>query len=88
MLIDNKKEDLVYKLIAEKLKFKLSCSYRGHSLNVNLPFEIEGNYAVYAIDTMSDSQIDSMQEIVRMKITIISGVMLRKGAVKFWRINC
>lgn len=46
MLIDNKKGDLVYKLIAEKLKLKLSCSYRGHSLNVNLPFEIEGNYAV------------------------------------------
>lgn len=23
----------------------------------------------------------------KMKITIISGVMLRKGAVKFWRIN-
>lgn len=64
MLIEDKKEDLVYKLIAEKLKFKPSCSYRGHSLNVNLPFEIEGNYAVYAIDTMSDSQIDSMQEIV------------------------
>ena len=46
MLIDNKKGDLVYKLITEKLKLKLSCSYRGHSLNVNLPFEIEGNYAV------------------------------------------
>ena len=39
MLIEDKKEDLVYKLVAEKLKFKPSCSYRGHSLNVNLPFD-------------------------------------------------
>lgn len=69
MLIDDKEEyDLVWDKVYDKLKFNPSCSYRGHSLTVDLPFEIEGNFAVYGIDKMSDSQINSMQDMVREEI--------------------
>ena len=66
MLIDDAEEyDLVWDKVYDKLKFNPSCSYRGHSLTVDLPFEIEGNFAVYGIEKMSDSQIDSMQDMIR-----------------------
>ena len=66
MLIDDTKEyDLVWDKVYERLKFKPSCSYRGHSMNVDLPFEIGGNFAVYGIENMSENQIDLMDDIVR-----------------------
>ena len=66
MLLDGTKEyDLVWDKVYDKLKFKPSCSYRGHSLDAVLPFEIESNYTVYGIDKMSDSQIHSMQDMIR-----------------------
>lgn len=42
--------------------FHPSCQYRGHSFNVPLPFEIRNPYMVYAIDTMTEEQIDRMYE--------------------------
>ena len=66
MLTDDTKEyDLIWDKVYERLKFVPSCSYRGHSLTSHVPFHIEGNFAVYAIEKMSDSQIDSMQDIIR-----------------------
>ena len=47
------------------MKFNPSCSYRGHSLTVDPPFEIEGNFAVYGIEKMPVSQRDSMQDMIR-----------------------
>ena len=44
--------------VYEKLKFSPSCAYRGHSMNVPLPFRIPEAYAVYGIDSMTESQID------------------------------
>lgn len=65
MLITNQKEyDLIWKKVYDKLKFKPSSVYRGHSLTSNLPFQIEGKYAVYSIEQMTDSQIDTMQEVI------------------------
>lgn len=66
MLIDGTKEyDLVWDKVYEKLKFKPSCKYRGHSMEDNLPFEIEGSFAVYGIENMSISQIKLMDDMVR-----------------------
>ena len=66
MLIDDSEEyDLVWNKVYERLKFRPSGSYRGDSMTSDLPFEIEGNFAVYKIEKMSDSQIDSMQDMIR-----------------------
>ena len=66
MLIDDTEEyDLVWDKVYDKLKFKPSGYYRGHSLTVDPPFEIEGNFAVYGIEKMPASQRDSMQEMIR-----------------------
>ena len=66
MLIDDAEEyDSVWNKVYNKLKFRPSNSYRGHSMTSDLPFEIEGNFAVYGIEKMSDSQRDSMQDMIR-----------------------
>lgn len=66
MLIDNQnKYDLICKKVYEKLKFKPSSEYRGHSMKVPLPFQISSNYIVYGIDQMTDEQIDLSDEIIR-----------------------
>ena len=65
LLDDTKEYDLVWDKVYDKLKFKPSCTYRGHSMTSDLPFEIEGNFAVYGIEKMSDSQIDSLQNMIR-----------------------
>ena len=66
MLIDNRQEYLlIWDKVDEKLKFKPSCNYRGHSMRVSLPFQISGNYAVYGIDKMTDEQIDLTDDIIR-----------------------
>ena len=66
MLLDDTKEyDLVWDKVYDKLKFKPSCSYKGHSMTSDLPFEIEGDFVVNGIEKMSDSQIDSMQNMIR-----------------------
>ena len=66
MLLDDTEEyDLVWNKVHEKLKFRPSGSYRGDSMTSDLPFEIEGNFAVYGIKKMSDSQNNSMQDMIR-----------------------
>ncbi len=55
MLIDNQQEyNLIWDKVDEKLKFNPSCEYRGHSMKVSLPFQINGNYddLVFRIDTL------------------------------------
>lgn len=65
MLIDDSKEyDLVWNKVYEKLKFKPVYD-RGHSLHANLPFEIQGDFAVYGIEKMTDSQIDAMEKNIK-----------------------
>ncbi len=59
MLIDDTQEYIkIWNQVYEKLKFSPSCAYRGHSMNVDLPFQISEEYAVYGIENMTDSQID------------------------------
>ncbi|MBD5089284.1 MAG: DUF2716 domain-containing protein [Clostridiales bacterium] len=66
MLIDNTQEcDEVWDKIYAILKFNPSCSYRDHSMIGILPFEINLPYSVYAIDSMTDKQLDLMDEWVR-----------------------
>ena len=66
MLLDNtQKYDLVWSKVYDKLKFNPTHNSQGHSMTSNLPFHIEGNFAVYGIEKMSDTQIDSMEEIIR-----------------------
>lgn len=73
MLIDNTKEyDEIWSKVTEKLKFSPSCSYRGHSLDVPLPFQIDEKYSVYGIEAMTDEQVDYLTDTIReifVKIT-------------------
>lgn len=66
MLIDHTQEyDEIWDRIDDELKFKPSCSYRGHSMSESIPFEIEHPYSVYAIDEMNEDQIEIMDNLIR-----------------------
>lgn len=73
MVIDNTQEyDEIWDKVYKKLKFSPSCSYRGHSLNVPLPFQISDIFAVYGIENMTEKQCDLLDDIIRkifIKIT-------------------
>lgn len=65
IVINNTPEyHLIWNKVYSDLKFKPSCAYRGHSMNVPLPFEIDMPYSVYAIDDMTDEQIDLSEDLV------------------------
>lgn len=65
MIIDNTKEyDYVRDKIYSDLGFKPSCEYRGHSLNVTLPFSINAPHIIYAIENMCDSSLDNIDEVI------------------------
>ena len=54
-VLDKTKEyDEVWDRVYAELGFKPSCMYRGHSLKVTLPFEIQEPYIIYSIEDMSD----------------------------------
>ena len=66
MLIDNTPEcAAVWNNVYTMLKFNPSCQYRGHSMAGALPFEINLPYSVYAIDGMTDEQLDLMDDLIR-----------------------
>ena len=70
MLINNTQEcDTIWNKVYTMLRFKPSCSYRGHSMTGVLPFEINLPYSVYAIENMTDNQLDSIDELVRNSLT-------------------
>ena len=65
MIIDETNEyNLIWDKVYSVLGFTPSCEYRGHSLNVPLPFAINVPYVVYAIDFMVDDS-DQMDELIR-----------------------
>lgn len=67
MVINNTtKHDEIWNDVYNKLAFSPSCEYRGHSFHVQLPFQINQNYSVYAIEDMTDDQIDLLDDIMRM----------------------
>lgn len=61
LISDSVKEKMIWDKVYEKLGFHPSCSYRGHSMDVKLPFEIKETYAVYAVDEMTTTEIDYLQ---------------------------
>lgn len=61
LINDSMEEKLIWDNVYSELGFHPSCAYRGHSMNVKLPFELKENHAVYAVDEMTDTQIDDMQ---------------------------
>lgn len=73
MLIDDtEKYNLIWDKVYDKLKFKPSCSYRGHSMCSDLPFEINVEHSVYGIDKMSDDQISRMDAVIREQLIAVS----------------
>lgn len=65
MLIDDTREyDAIWDMVYKKLKFKPSSDYRGHSMEVPLPFQISGNYAVYGVKWPIE-QTDLIEKIIR-----------------------
>lgn len=66
MLLDDVKEyDAIWNKVNDVLKFNPSCSYRGHSMDAELPFEIDLPYSVYSIENMTEEQVDKMDELIR-----------------------
>lgn len=66
ILNDTKEYDDVWNKVYSDLGFKPSCDYRGHSLNVTLPFSIGEPHIIYAIENMSDSSFEKFEELVRI----------------------
>lgn len=65
IVINNTSEyNLVWDKVYSVLKFKPDYAYRGHSMNVPLPFEIDMPCIVYAIDNMTDEQIELSEDLV------------------------
>ena len=58
LVLNDKEYDDVWNRVYDELGFAPSCAYRGHSLNVSLPFALEGEYAIYEIDDMTEDQMD------------------------------
>ena len=73
MVIDNtSKYDEIWSSVYNKLGFYPSCVYRDHSFSVPLPFHINEDYSVYAIENMAEDQIDLLSDTMRkifVKIT-------------------
>lgn len=68
MLIDDTLEyNRIWDMVYEKLKFNPSCKYdtTNHPMNVPLPFQISGNYAVYGINKFTHEQMDFTEKIIR-----------------------
>lgn len=66
MLInETEKYNEIWDKVYDLLKFAPSYEYRGHSFNVHLPFQISVDYSVYAIDDMTDEQIDLINDTMR-----------------------
>lgn len=66
MLIDYTEEyDAVWDKVNRMLRFNPSCGNRGHLMTGNLPFGIDLPYSVYAIEYMTNKQLDLMDELVR-----------------------
>lgn len=62
---DTPKYNEIWDYVYNKLGFAPSCKYRGHSLNCCLPFQIDENYSVYAIENMLDDQLDLLENTIR-----------------------
>lgn len=62
LITDPEEYNLIWKKVYDKLQFRPSSAYRGHSLTYALPFSPITYFAVYTIDKMTDEQIDAMQE--------------------------
>ena len=83
MLIDSTQEyDEVWDKVYTMLKFKPSCSYRGHMMTGNLPFKIDLPYSVYAIENMTDKQLDLMDKLVRNSL-----IMSTDGRKKWYALD-
>ncbi len=65
MLITNENQyTAVWNKVYEKLKFHPDSSYRGHSLNVKLPFKINKPYIIYNIEDITDAQVDLSSKVI------------------------
>ena len=79
MVINNTtKYDEIWNSVYSKLSFSPSYEYRGHSLNVALPFHINENYSVYAIEDMTDYQLDMLSDTMRSTMGASGGPLVDK----------
>lgn len=60
LLDDTELYNSVWDQVYRRLKFKPDCMHRAHTFEANVPFEIEGRYAVYGIEQMEDANIDAL----------------------------
>ena len=65
LITDNNQYNAIWDRVYNELGFKPSCDYRGHSLNVPLPFNTNKNYAVYGFDTTTEEQMDLIPDEIR-----------------------
>lgn len=66
MIINNTPEyDKIWNFVYNELGFAPSSKYRGHSFDVPLPFQIGRSYSVYAVENMTDGQLDLLGDTIR-----------------------
>lgn len=65
LISDDTEYNAIWNKVYDKLNFKPSCEYRGHSLEGTLPFEIDSPYSIYAIENMNERQMDQMDDLIR-----------------------
>ncbi|MBO6141052.1 MAG: DUF2716 domain-containing protein [Ruminococcus sp.] len=66
MVIDNTPEyDKIWDAVLSKLHFFPSYSDRGHSFDEKLPFMIDEDYSVYAIEDMTEENIALLDKTMR-----------------------
>lgn len=66
MVLDNTAQyALVWERFYDQFHFDPSTFYRAHSFDARVPFQIQGPYSVYGIESMEDFQIDRMDSLIR-----------------------
>lgn len=84
MLLNNESSKEVWERVSSELHFVPDSSVNEHSFDDLVPFKIDGNFAVYGIEEMTDNQADIMDDIIKNIFAEISKTGERMYALD-WR---
>ncbi len=65
LLDDTELENTVWQKVFKLLGFKPDSTVRTHNFTSDMPFDINLDFSVYAIENMSNEQIDAMGDTIR-----------------------
>lgn len=65
MLLSKQEDESIWNRIFDELQFNPNSVNRSHNFTNNLPFKIDKPFVVYAIENMTDEQIDKMERLIK-----------------------